>query len=282
MDPPSTKFSPFGARGVQRSEDGRRVRKFFEGKAELAHEYQNMEMFHCFADAYSSGPPMFVPHESQMGIEMDYVGETLDNFIFSDHEHHNACSTSLGSLTSNELALCLMQCIEVVLLLDNVMLIADANLGNICVTGRGAAIRLHFIDLEKWQSQLHCSGPRQQDDRIMHSNILAILKSLWSGTHMTWKELAEMVFKAFDDDGKLQLPRANVRDQLLRLSGELLRFIETNQQHDPTQAPFLLSAQKLHHEIQGVVTAWYNAKWSSEAAHQRTMMIRRRGSEDWI
>ena len=222
-----------------------------------------MQMFHCLAAAYSSGSPTL--DKSQSAIEMDYVGETLDTFIYD--------TNGRGRLTANELALCLMQCIEVVLLLDNAMLIADAHLCNICVTGREAAIRLHFIDLERWNSDVHANP--KNEDRVMHSNILAIMRNLWAETHMISSQhlqLAELVFQAFNDhyDAHDKQPHhVNVRDKLLQLSEALLAFFVGGRSSSNNISAMQCSAEMLHDGIEDTVSAWHRALWSSAAAHQR-------------
>jgi len=262
---------------VQRSDDGLRVRKFFYSEAELASEYYNMQMFHCLASSYSSGPPTIVRAPSPRqgiacgAIEMDYVGESMGNLFF---DKNSICSR----ITANELALCLMQSIEVILLLDNTMRMRDVNTNNICFTGRGAAIRLHFIDLEKWQTGVWVRSPKPKDeDHVMHSNILDLVQNLWSETacispeHL---EIAELVYQALLSEAD---PK-NVRILLQQLSETLLRWIEVDAQQSENgkKSSFLSSAEMINYGIVDLVTIWRGVLWDSKQAHQRAKALAKR------
>jgi hypothetical protein len=168
-----------------------------------------------------------------------------------------------------------MQSIEVILLLDNTMRMRDVNTNNICFTGRGAAIRLHFIDLEKWQTGVWVRSPKPKDeDHVMHSNILDLVRTLWSETacispeHL---EIAELVYQALLSEAD---PK-NVRILLQQLSGTLLRWIEVDAQQSENgkKSSFLLSAEMINYGIVDLVTIWRGVLWDSKQAHQRAKAL---------
>ena len=174
-----------------------------------------------------------------------------------------------------------MQSIEVILLLDNTMCMRDTNTNNICFTGRGAAIRLHFIDLEKWQTGVWVRSPKPKDeDHVMHSNILDLVKNLWSETacispeHL---EIAELVYQALLSEAD---PK-NVRILLQQLSETLLRWIQVSSDditkpqpsENDKKASFLLSAEMINYGIVDLVTIWRGVPWNSKEAHQRAKAL---------
>jgi hypothetical protein len=147
-------------RSLQISADGKRVLKM---SARLHAELQTQRLFELLAPRYAANNTHFVTLRGEGALEMDYAGECIGDVMFQ--------------LSENEFALCMLQSVEMLLLVGNALRIEDFHPGNVCFRNRGPSLQLRFIDTEHWERMP--AVYRDDPDSILEANARLVLFNFW-------------------------------------------------------------------------------------------------------
>ena len=164
--PASYEYLASGAYGnVYSSGGGTTVQKLFENKnlQYACDEYAKLNALSKLATEYLPVPCMLTKVGDIPTLRMTNAGNALRDLSRSN------------PLTCMEYALCILQSIHFVLLINDEFTIFDMHSGNICLRWRGANISLRFIDVGLWEDNRlkHDHLKIQGNEGILHNaNIL--------------------------------------------------------------------------------------------------------------
>lgn len=147
-------------RTLQIADDRKRVLKI---SATLPVELHTLRLFEQLAPQYAPKNTHLVTLRGEAALEMDYTGECIGNV--------------LDTLRESEIALCLLQSADMLLLIGNALKIRDFHAGNVCFKHRGPNIQIRFIDTEQWIIQ-PAVGIRNPVS-VIEVNARVVLFSFW-------------------------------------------------------------------------------------------------------
>lgn len=148
MQPPGYGYLASGNYGiVYKSLDSTTILKLNSKKGALEdnnlfEEFKILDRVGCIAPDYVPVPSALTRINGSLAIQMSNVGNAISKFFVSGSEAE--------PLKADEIALCILQSIHFILLINDRVKIEDLHEGNVCVQGRGADIRLRFIDVGQW------------------------------------------------------------------------------------------------------------------------------------
>jgi hypothetical protein len=215
---------------LQISEDGKRVLKICSS---LPGELLTLQLFERLAPQYAPSNPHFVTLRGKAALEMDFAGECIADVMYN--------------LSESEFALCMLQSVEMLLLIGNALSIGDFHPGNVCFEHRGQAIQIRFIDTEHW-IRAPATG-RQSPDAILEQNSRIVLFGFWENIIGPSKNMRvhELKYKNIVRDR----PRGVV-SRLCSFADSLHAFVAEN---DPSCAP---RAQDIHARITELCEIYVN------------------------
>ena len=116
-------------------------------------EYNILQLLSACAPDYAPGPVKFtrvnVGGFEYPAIQMPNAGNAM-NVLGNIYQSSLPQDQQLPALTVEELALCMLQSIHCVLLVNDRLQMKDVHRGNLCVQWRGPEIHLRFIDVGMW------------------------------------------------------------------------------------------------------------------------------------
>lgn len=163
-------------------------------------EFQTLHLFAALASDYAPKSPRLVvvvtdaTMETSVttGIEMGYAGRTIASIFYRDSLVH--------SISGIEFALCHLQCIEVLLLCGNALLMQDVHEGNVCYQHRGPAIRLTLIDTGCWRAFPYVD--RDAPNAVLKQNVSELLRGFWTRatSPSRFNDIEEIKYAALQQD----------------------------------------------------------------------------------
>jgi hypothetical protein len=155
--PPDYTFLASGGYGdVYQSQNSTTVLKLFSRKGQdgtsqenVIAESQKLDDLGRIAPDYVPVPCASTRFNQTLAIQMPNVGNTLSKML-PFQEKRGSVMQRLPILDPDEIALCMLQSIHFILLINDRMKMDDVHPANVCVQGRKENIRFRFIDVGLW------------------------------------------------------------------------------------------------------------------------------------
>ena len=120
--------------------------KYIDHVEDTKKEFNILQAVWRMAPDYVPVPSTLTNIDGNIGIQMPNVGNALLKVL--PHKHPR--DQSIPVLLPDEIALCMLQSIHFILLINDKVKLGDLHEGNVCTQWRDADIRIRFIDTAAW------------------------------------------------------------------------------------------------------------------------------------